>query len=351
MKLKVVPMRLVVGIAALAVFAGGCSSSGSNSGTTSGGPSSSSSSESSVTAASSQSSSSGQATQTSSGSGDASSPPSSAPSETGMSAQSSSSSQGADVSPASLVPEKIKAKGTLVIVMQGTPPGAYVEADGKTLAGYNIDFSNAIAAQLGLKPDIVRSPFDTVIPGLQDGRFDMALSGINITEAREKVIDLVRYQTASDSIYARTDFKGEVTDIPSLCGYTVAALASSSEVTALNEQAKKCDLKVSVFNDQSQADLAVSSGRADLGIQNTRSAKILVSKSNDQLKIVGNPLSEVYQGIGFPKGNGMAEAVAAAMKVLIADGTYKALGDKWGDDFRLTIGATTDPVINGPGQP
>ena len=72
-------------------------------------------------------------------------------------------------------------------------------------------------------------------------------------------------------------------------------------------------------------------------------AAYAVKQSNGMFKVVGQTYGTAPYGLALPKGNGMAPAVLAAVKALMADGTYKAILTKWG----IEPGAITNPQING----
>ena len=93
-----------------------------------------------------------------------------------------------------------------------------------------------------------------------------------------------------------------------------------------------------VFPDQNGANLALSSGRADVGMADSPVAAYQVKKSNGQFKLTGQPY-----GIAIPKGDGMAKPVLGAMKALMANGTYKTILRRWG----ISEGAIAHPKING----
>ena len=97
------------------------------------------------------------------------------------------------------------------------------------------------------------------------------------------------------------------------------------------------------FADQNQANLAVSSGRADVGFADSQVVGYIIKQSNGQFQATGTAFAVAPYGIALPKGNGMAKAVLAAVKALQSDGTYKSLLAKWG----VTSGAITAPVIDG----
>jgi len=72
-------------------------------------------------------------------------------------------------------------------------------------------------------------------------------------------------------------------------------------------------------------------------------AAFIVKQSGGRFKLIGTPYGTAPYGIAMPKDSGLAEPILAAMKALIADGTYKQLLDKYG----LAEGAITTPAING----
>ena len=97
------------------------------------------------------------------------------------------------------------------------------------------------------------------------------------------------------------------------------------------------------FGNQSQANLAVSSGRADVGFADSQVAGYIVAtlergvqEQRDRLR--GRPL-----GLALPKGNGMAAPVQAAVNYLISNGVYGQILAKWG----VQSGAIASSVING----
>jgi polar amino acid transport system substrate-binding protein len=80
-----------------------------------------------------------------------------------------------------------------------------------------------------------------------------------------------------------------------------------------------------------------------VGFADSQVVGYIVKQSNGQFQVTGQAFEVAPYGIALPKGNGMAKAVLAAVKQLIADGTYKQLLDKWG----VQSGGITNPVING----
>ena len=256
----------------------------------------------------------------------------------------SSSSNTAATGAAALVPAAIKSKGTLTIAMDATyAPDESIDKDGKTVIGFDADLAKAVAADLGLQANLVNATFDTIIPGLQSGKFDVGFSSFTDTKAREATVDFVTYFQAGEGFYVRTGSTKKFNGLASLCGAKVAVEKGTTEESDAQAQAKKCSLTVLSFDDQNAANLAVSSGRADVGFLDSQIADYIVSQSNGQFASTGTAFEVAPYGIALPKSNGMAPAVLQAIKDLMANGTYKTILTKWG----VEAGAITDPVING----
>jgi polar amino acid transport system substrate-binding protein len=263
---------------------------------------------------------------------------------------SSSTASGVDAASAALVPAAIKSKGVLTFAMDATyPPDESVAADGKTIIGMDADLAADLATLLGLKVSLVNATFDTIIPGLQDGKYDVGLSSFTDTKAREKVVDFVTYFQAGEGYYVKAGSSKTFEGLDALCGAKVAVESGTTEQSDAQTQAKACTaagkptVTVLTFSDQNAANLAVSSGRADVGFVDSQVAGYIVKQSNGQFALTGTAFEVAPYGIALPKGNGMSAAVLSAVKALIANGTYTTLLTKWG----VQSGAITAPVING----
>jgi polar amino acid transport system substrate-binding protein len=266
-------------------------------------------------------------TNTTSPSGTTSSPTSSAP----------TSSTGADAAVAKLVPASIKSKGTITVAADATyAPDEFIGPDGHTVVGMDADLSKALAAVMGLKADVVNATFDTIIPGLASGKYDMGASSFTDTKEREKTVDFVDYLVAGESFYTKTQGGTNISSISDICGKTVSVEKGTTEEADAAAQGKKCqaagkpNVTVLSFSDQNGANLAVSSGRAQLGFADTPVAAYQVKKSGGQFKLVGASYANAPYGLALPKNNGMAKAVKAALLVLMHNGQYASILRKWG---------------------
>jgi len=251
---------------------------------------------------------------------------------------------------AKLVPAAVKSKGTLRVAADATyPPNESIAKNGKTVVGMDADLAKAIGGALGLKVSVVNGTFDSIIPGLASGKYDLGMSSFTDTKEREKTVDFVTYFTAGTSFYVKSQGGPLVTGLADLCGRRVAVEKGTTQAADVTAQSKKCvaagkpAVKLSVFPDQNGANLAINSGRADIGMADSPVAAYQVSKSGGQFKVVGKPYGTAPYGIAIPKGNGMDKAVLAAVKALMADGRYAAILKRWG----VLNGAIHSPQING----
>jgi polar amino acid transport system substrate-binding protein len=245
---------------------------------------------------------------------------------------------------AAQVPSAIKSKGTLTFAMDASyPPDESIAKDGHTIEGLDADLANQLASTLGLKAQLQNVKFDNIIPGLQAGKYDVGLSSFTDTKEREKVVDFVTYFQAGEGFYVKSGATKKFDGLDSLCGAKVAVESGTTEETDAKAQAKKCKVTVLSFSDQNAANLAVSSGRADVGFADSQVAEYIVKSANGQFENSGKAFEVAPYGIALPKGNGMAPVVQAALKQMITDGSYTKLLSKWG----VTDGAITAPAING----
>lgn len=253
-------------------------------------------------------------------------------------------------SPTIDVPAAIKSKGTLVVAADASyAPNEFIGDDGKTVEGADVDLAEAIGKALGLKVDVKNAGFDSIIPGLAAKKYDLGMSSFTDTKEREQTVDFVTYFNAGTSFYTKASGGTDVTGLDDLCGKTVAVEKGTTQADDSTAQSKKCksagkgEVKVSTFPDQNGANLAIQSGRAQIGMADSPVAAYQVKKSGGQFKLVGTPYGEAPYGIAIPKNSGLAQPVLDAVKQLIADGQYKQILTKWG----IEDGAISDPVING----
>lgn len=255
---------------------------------------------------------------------------------------SSSTSTSTPSSPSTtLLPAKYQGKTLNVAVDATYPPDEFVQ--GSQIVGFDADLIKAIAQVLGTQVHLERATFDTIIPGIVDGKFDVGNSSFTDNKTREKQVDFVDYFTAGEGYYVRANSTATFNGLAALCGHTVAVESGTTEQTDAQTQGKSCHVTVLSFGDQNQANLAVSSGRAEVGFLDSQVAAYVVHISNGQFKLTGTPFSTAPYGFALPKNSGLAPAFLSAVKTIMANGAYMQILDRWG----VQAGAITNPTING----
>jgi polar amino acid transport system substrate-binding protein len=258
---------------------------------------------------------------------------------------------GVDKAAAAQVPSSLKSKGSMTVAADASyPPNEFIQPGTSTVVGMDADLAHAIGQVLGVKANVQNVTFDAILPGMASGKYDLGMSSFTDTKAREKVVNFVTYFSAGTSFYTKAQGGTNVTGLADLCGKTVAVEKGTTQQNDATAQSAKCKaagkpaVNVLTYPDQNGANLALSSGRAQLVMADSPPAEYAVKQSGGKFKITGKTYGTAPYGIAVPKSLGsMDNAVLAAVKTLMSRGTYKQILDKWG----IAEGAITTPVING----
>ena len=272
---------------------------------------------------------------------------SSAPaSSASSSAPSSSTGSSSAPSGAITLPANIKSAGVIKIATDASyAPVESFAKDNKTIVGFDPDLGAALGKVLGVKVVFTNTGFDGIIPALSAGRYDMAMSAMTDNTDREKTVDFVDYFSAGTSFMVK---KGgpTINTLADICGHKVAVEKGTTQLDDATAQAKKCSKPDTVlpFPDQSGANLALSSGRADIVMADSPVNAYAAQQSKGAFMIVGQTYGTAPYGIAIPKkSTQLRDAVKAALQKIIDDGSYKAVLTKWG----VESGAVTKANVNG----
>ena len=251
-----------------------------------------------------------------------------------------------------LLPQSIKDKGELTVAMDlHYPPTTFLAEDNTTAIGLNPDIARLIAKKLDLKLKFVDTKFDTIIPGLDGGRFDFTATTMSKTEERLKVLDMIDYFKAGTSVVAAAGNPLNLT-VETLCGKNIAVTQGSTgqlkRLPALNEQT--CTSKgqpainaVTLPNIQ-DALTQLHSKRIDGILYDTTSLGWAEKQQPGSFTMLGrvNVGSSDLTAIGLKKGSPLTPAFQAAIQSVLATPEYKESLDNWG----LESGAITDAKLN-----
>ena len=204
-------------------------------------------------------------------------------------------------------------------------PAEFLAADGKTPVGYDVDMSKAIAQSLGLKPKIVSSMFDTIVPSI-GSKYDLGITAMTITEERLQSVDFVSYYRAG-STWAVQKGNPKKLDTSDMCGAKIAVQTGTGQEDEANKIAKGCkaDKKAEVmsYKRQAEAATAVATGKADVFYADSPVAGYAIAQTEDTLEVLGEDVGVTKEAVAIKKGDSAtAKAVRAAMQELMDDGTY-----------------------------
>ena len=250
--------------------------------------------------------------------------------------------------PASLVPPEIKSAGVIRAATDATyPPNEFVGTDGKTLIGFDIELANAVASKLGVKIQFANAKFDSIITGITAGRYDLAFSSFTDNKERQQKVDFVDYFTAGTSILVKKGNPENITKLEDLCGKKIALESGTVQVKIA--QGAKCaggkKIDITQLPDDATARLQVTTGRvvADMNDFPVAEYTARTSGGGKDFEVVGTQYETAPYGVAISKRlPGLRDAVQAAMKALVADGTYDQILKKWD----IQQGALKDITIN-----
>jgi polar amino acid transport system substrate-binding protein len=228
--------------------------------------------------------------------------------------------------------EEIKASGTIKIATEGaTPPFNFYEGD--QLKGFDIDLGNALGEKIGVKVEWLSLPFDTLLVGLDQDRFDLVSAGHGITEERRKAVDFTTPYICSGA--AVVSMKGGATKVAEIADKIVGVQVGTTYFDGVTKLGIAKDVKT--FPKDTDAMQNLLSKRIDIWVSD-RLTVLYVIQQNPAAKEfqVGELLYSEEQGIAVKKGNaGLLTAVNGALASTLSDGTYEAISKKWvGQDVR-----------------
>jgi polar amino acid transport system substrate-binding protein len=270
-------------------------------------------------------------------------------SSTSSSSSSSSAAGGVDPALAAKVPQKIKDKGTLVVGSDASyAPNEYLDKDGTTVIGMDVDIFNAVAAKLGLKAEFQNAGFDTIILGVSSGKYDVGVSSFTINDERKKQVNMVSYFSAGTQ-WATKKGNPKKVDPENACGLAIGVQKGTTQLDDLTARSKKCTdagkpaIKKVIEQDQSKVTADLIAGKADAMLADSPITLYAVKQTNNQLEPLGDIYDSAPYGFVVPKDEtDFAQAIADALKATATDGSYKAALEKWGNDS----GAITDFAVN-----
>ena len=258
-------------------------------------------------------------------------------------------SQAKDAALVAKLPAKIKAAGKIVVGTDATyAPNEFLAADGKTVQGMDVDLFNAVAQKFGVTVDWVPANFDSIILGVNSGKYDIGVSSFTINPDRKKQVNMVSYFNAGTQWVVPKGNPKKVA-IESACGLSIGVQKGTVQLDDLTARSKKCTdagkkpINPIVEELQVKVNADVVSGKADAMAADSPVGLYAVKQTHGAVEAVGTSYASAPYGYVLPKDETVfANAIVDALKALDASGDYKKILTTWG----VQSGAISNFALN-----
>jgi polar amino acid transport system substrate-binding protein len=234
--------------------------------------------------------------------------------------------------------------GKLTWGMAATFPPFESMQDGK-LVGFDVDMVEAMAAKMKLQSSPAPIEFKGLIPAILGSRIDTIVSGMYINPERSQVVDFIPYLRVGNQLLVAKGNPMHIGGLDDLCGHRIVVPVGTVYEKEAQAHAADCQTKgkpaLTVISLTSTAvgALALKEGRADVLIASTPTDAALIKESPDAFETTGPTFeNSTLLGIGISKDKpALRDALDAAFKAIVADGTVTGLIKKYGlpDDSAL----------------
>ena len=210
------------------------------------------------------------------------------------------------------------------------PFAPYEYYDGDKLVGIDVDVANAIAEKLGMKLEVVDIAFDSIVSGVQAGKYDMGMAGMTVNEERlEKVNFSDSYATGIQVVIVKEGGKVKSLDDMAADGVVIGTQSGTTGFLFASEDFG--DEKVKGFAKTTDTVEALKNGQVDCVMLDNEPAKALVAANPDAgLSILDTAYANEDYAIAINKQNtDLLNQINAALAELKADGTLQSIIDKY----------------------
>lgn len=211
------------------------------------------------------------------------------------------------------------------------PPYEFYENE--KIVGIDAEIAGVIANKLGMELSIEDIEFDSIIAGIQTGKYHMGMAGMTVTEDRKESVNFTQsYATGIQVVIVKNDNTNinSVDDLFDVGGFTIGVQTSTTgDIYTTDDLEAEGLAKIERYNKGADAVAALVSGKIDCVVIDNEPAKSFV-EANEGLKILDTDYAVEDYAICIAKDNtNLLEKVDAALTELKADGTVQAIIDKY----------------------
>ena len=215
--------------------------------------------------------------------------------------------------------------GKLTMATNATFPPYEMTTDSGEIEGIDVDTAKAIAEKLGLELQIDDMDFDAALLSVQQGKADIVMAGVTVTDERKAVMDFSdSYATGIQSIIVPEG--SDITSPDDLAGKKIGTQRGTTGYIYCSDDFG--DDAVVAYDDGLTAVQALKNGQVDAVVIDNAPATEYVA-ANPGLVILDTSYAEEDYAIGMAKGSALEDAVNAALEELKADGTLQSIVDKY----------------------
>jgi polar amino acid transport system substrate-binding protein len=234
-------------------------------------------------------------------------------------------------------PTDLITPGTLTVGSDTTyPPQEFVDPTSGQATGFDIDLITAMAQSMGLKANIVKANFNTIVDDLVAKRYDVVISAQTINDERKKKVDFVPYFSAGESLLVAQGNPMNLKTVSDLCGLAVGVQDGTVELDDLNTASKACTaagkqaIKLTILKDQTDVIQLLVNKRVVATYQDSPVTDYYIKLNPGQFETGGSVVNAAAEGISVRKGDtSMFNAIQAAFQRVRSNGTYDSLFTKW----------------------
>ena len=222
--------------------------------------------------------------------------------------------------------DRIKASGVLRIGLEGTyPPFNFQDKSGQ-LAGFEVDFAKALAAQLGLKAEFHPAPFAGLLGSLESGRVDVVINQIVITPDRQAKYDFSEPYTVSGIQIIKLKDRPGLEKPEDLAGKKVGVGLGTNYEQWIRANVPSADVRT--YDDDPTKYQDLRAGRTDV-VLNDRLVAADFIKTSPEFVASGPPFAAQGAGVAMKKDPGLKVVLDQAINALRADGKLAAISQQW----------------------
>lgn len=233
-----------------------------------------------------------------------------------------------------LVPDEFKQRPIKNGIYNDFPPQEFLE--GKTLVGIQPDIALALSEVMGVEFENVSvGGFDSLIPGTLSGRYDMSSADFGVTTDRLKEVDFVTEFRIGTGFAVKKGSGITIDKATDLCGHSVGVQSGSYYIDQIKGADEECvaagldRIELKTYPNDGARTLAITNGRIEVTATNEDVLAYTIASQNVPIELQNLVYEPLEQAIVIPDGSALGPAVQAAMKEIIANGTYQKILKKW----------------------